>query len=90
MDKSDFDPSGKFCRVCGIELPLGRLKYSNSLTCVNCSDTERLAAFTVISSKTTYTELQFLDNGTVIKLHKAQYRRGQSPGAGMRGTAKLY
>jgi len=90
MSKSDFDRSGKFCKSCGVELPVGRVKYSKALTCVKCSDTQKLSAFPVISGKTTYSEIQFLDQDSANKLHKAQYRRGQSPGYGMKGTSKLH
>lgn len=86
----DFEPSGKHCTSCGDELTVGRVKYSKSDKCVQCSDTQRVGVFPVISGKNTYSELQFTDAETARKLHRAQHRRGQSPGAGMKGAAKLH
>ena len=86
---SDLKPSGTYCTACGDELTIGRVKYSRSDKCVRCSDTKRVGAFTVISGKNTYSEIQLLEPEVAAKLHRAQYRQGQSPGYGMKGTAKL-
>lgn len=86
----DLQPSGKFCTKCGTELTVGRVKYGKSDKCVKCSDTQRVGAFPIISGKNTYSEIQLLEPEVARKLHKAQHRRGQSPGAGMKGASKLY
>jgi RNA polymerase-binding transcription factor DksA len=74
----------KFCK-CGKEIPEGRLKaLPNATTCVECSTSEKKAGFRIISGKTEYSELQIVSQETFQKLTKAQARKGQSPGAGIR------
>ena len=86
----DLLPSGRYCTACGDELTIGRVKYSKSDKCVQCSDTSRIGAFPVISGKTTYSEIQLVSPEVARKLHRAQHRCGQSPGAGMKGQSKLH
>lgn len=55
----------KNCIICGEEIPAGRLKaLSNTETCVKCSDVGRKKGFPVITSKTTYSELDIVDEHT--------------------------
>lgn len=59
----------KTCIICGEEIPLGRLKaLPNTNTCVSCSDVSRKKGFKVITGKTTYSELDIVDEDTYKKL----------------------
>lgn len=77
-----------YCTKCGNVIPQGRIDaLPNIKTCVDCADTQKVGVFTVISGKNTYSELQVVSQETAKLLNAKQYRRGQSPGSGMRGTA---
>jgi hypothetical protein len=65
------------CINCGIEIPEGRLKaIPGTQTCVSCSDTAKVAGFRVITGKSTYTEMQIVDQKKWIELNMKQQRRG--------------
>jgi len=75
----------KYCIKCGKQIPEGRVKAIHSVkTCVQCSNTEKVAGFRVIQGKTEYSQLQIVSQDTYQRLTKAQSRKGQSPGAGVR------
>ena len=46
-------------KLCGNEIPEGRIKGKCD-TCVECSKTDRVVGFRVISGKNTYTELDIV------------------------------
>ena len=51
-----------YCITCGAEIPEGRLNaIPGCMTCVNCSIVGKKKGFRVISSKTTYHELDIVD-----------------------------
>jgi hypothetical protein len=65
------------CIKCNKEIPAGRLKaLPNTKVCVACSDTSKVAGFRVITGKSTYTEMQIVDQDTYNKLSKLQQRYG--------------
>lgn len=75
----------KYCKVCGEEIPQGRLKaLPTATTCVNCSTSEKKAGFRLITGKTEYSELQIVDQETFRELTAKQARKGQSPSAGVK------
>jgi hypothetical protein len=77
-----------YCVKCGNTIPKGRIDaLPNTKTCVACADTQKVGVFTVISGKNTYSEIQIVSQETAKLLNAKQARRGQSPGAGMRGTS---
>lgn len=79
------------CNKCGKEIPVGRLEVlPNTKTCASCSSTEKVGVIQVITGKTTYSDLQFVDQKTAHRINKAMRRSGQSPNSGMKGTAKLW
>ena len=76
---------------CGATVPDARIKALNLKpaqppTCINCAGkyTQRVAGFPLITGKNTYTELQLVTQDQAAMLFKAQERKGQSPGAGIR------
>jgi hypothetical protein len=46
--------SFKYCKVCGTEIPVGRVKLGYVTTCVNHSSAERYTAFISANQKTDY------------------------------------
>jgi len=46
--------SFKYCKVCGTEIPLGRVKLGYGTTCVNHSSAEKYTAFIAADQKTDY------------------------------------
>jgi RNA polymerase-binding transcription factor DksA len=53
----------KICKVCGNFIPEGRIKaIPNTQTCIDCSDTDKKKDFTVITGKTTYSEIDIVDD----------------------------
>lgn len=61
----------KYCVVCGEEIPEGRIKVlPNAETCVKHSGVEKKKGFVVISGKTTYSELDIVDDNTYKTLSK--------------------
>jgi len=72
------------CLGCGEDIPEGRLKaLPKTQHCVNCSTTEKVAGFRVITGKTTYTELQIVTQKKFNELNRKQKRIGSSPGMGI-------
>ncbi|HSZ25488.1 MAG TPA: TraR/DksA C4-type zinc finger protein [Cytophagaceae bacterium] len=67
----------KNCISCGKEIPELRLKVlPNSKTCVQCSNTGKVAGFPVITNKTSYSELQIVAQETATELYAKQDRKG--------------
>jgi Prokaryotic dksA/traR C4-type zinc finger len=65
------------CIHCGNQIPEARIKaLPNAKTCVNCSETSRVYGFAVVSSKTTYSEIQIVSEETAQELYKKQDRTG--------------
>ena len=65
------------CISCGKEIPDLRLKAAPGVkTCINCSDTSRVAGFPIVSGKTTYSELQIVTQETAEELYEKQNRKG--------------
>jgi hypothetical protein len=65
------------CIVCGNEIPAMRLNaLPTTKTCVQCSGTERVAGFAVITNKTTYSEIQLVSQETAQELYHKQDRKG--------------
>ena len=46
--------SFKYCKVCGKEIPLGRVKLGYKSTCVNHSSAEKYTAFIAADQKSDY------------------------------------
>lgn len=67
----------RICISCGKEIPEQRLKIlPNSKTCVQCSETAKVAGFPLITNKTTYSELQIVPQETAQELYIKQDRKG--------------
>lgn len=65
------------CRACGDEIhPLRLNALPETRVCQHCSQTARVAGFTVITGKTTYAEIQVVDQETADRLHRLQDRKG--------------
>ena len=80
--------SDKFCK-CGSRIEQARLNATKGsaktcIKCMNSNDVNRKKAIPIISGKTEYSALNFVDEETAIRLHNAQSRAGQSPGSGMK------
>lgn len=87
---SDLKPSEYKCKNCGDAISIGRIKYSNDKKyCTKCANVSRIACIPIINGKTGNT-IQLVDQETSIRINKAMERKGQSPGAGMKGTSKLW
>ena len=72
------------CIKCNNEIPELRLKaLPTAKTCIACSQTNRVAGFPIISSKTTYSELQIVSQETADTLYAKQERKGSRPSDGM-------
>jgi len=55
----------RYCIHCNESIPDGRIKaLPNVKTCVNCSNTGKKLGFSVITGKTTYSELDIVDENT--------------------------
>lgn len=65
------------CVKCGNEIPELRLKaLPQAKTCVECSETSRVAGFPLITGKTTYSELQIIPQEKAEELYEKQNRKG--------------
>lgn len=65
------------CVVCEAEIPAKRVEIlPNAKTCVNCSSTARVAGFPLITSKTSYSELQIVSQEVADELYGKQERKG--------------
>jgi hypothetical protein len=67
----------KICSRCGKAIPEPRLKaLPTAKTCVDCSQTSRVAGFPIVSGKTTYSELQIVSQEQADELYQKQERKG--------------
>jgi len=65
------------CIKCQKAIPELRLKaLPNTKTCLECSDTTRVAGFPIVSGKTTYSELQIVSSEKAEELYHQQNRTG--------------
>lgn len=65
------------CKICDEEIPTLRLKaLPNVKTCISCSSTARVAGFPIITSKTSYSELQIVSQEIAQELYEKQERKG--------------
>lgn len=65
------------CIACEKEIPQLRLKaLPNVKTCIDCSGTERIAGFPLITGKNSYSELQLVSQETAKELYAKQDRKG--------------
>ena len=83
MDKfvSALDAHGNpiLCKVCKEPIPEARLKaLPTASTCIACSQTGRVAGFALITSKTSYSEIQLVSQETAQELYAKQDRKGGS------------
>lgn len=77
-----------FCK-CGkaIEKPRLEATKGRATTCISCMhshDVGRVAGLPLHTGKTTYSDLQLMDQETAQRLYHMQERKGQSPGNGIR------
>ena len=73
------------CKHCSNQIPEGRLKILQfTQTCVNCSTTPKVGGHTVISGKTTYSEIQIVDQETASDLARMQSRKGFGVATGVK------
>jgi len=65
------------CKVCGSAIPEQRLRaLPHTKVCVACISAQRVAGFQVITSKTSYAELQLVEQATAQELYAKQDRKG--------------
>lgn len=65
------------CTICDAEIPAQRIvALPNAKTCVHCSSTARVAGFPLITSKTSYSELQIVSQEIAEELYGKQERKG--------------
>jgi len=70
----------KYCVVCNEEIPEGRLKsLPNVDTCVEHSNVKKKLGFSVITGKTTYSELDIVDEKLYKKLKSLDRKRITRP-----------
>jgi hypothetical protein len=73
------------CIHCNQQIPAARLKaLPGTKTCIACSATGRVAGFPLITGKTTYSQLQIVDQNTAEELYAKQERKGSKPGEGIK------
>jgi hypothetical protein len=69
----------KYCIICNEIIPEGRiLALPNVETCVEHSDVKKKLGFSVITSKTTYSELDIVDEKTYKNLKKLDKNHSHS------------
>ena len=67
------------CQNCQQPIPEARRKaLPGARTCIDCSQTGRKAGFPIISGKTSYSELQLVDQELAQELYAKQDRKGGS------------
>lgn len=67
------------CHSCQQPIPAARLAaLPGTRTCIQCSNIGRKAGFPIISGKTSYSELQLVDQETAQELYAKQDRKGGS------------
>jgi len=65
------------CLICDKDIPELRLQaLPGTKTCIECSQAARVAGFPLISGKTTYSELQIVNQETAEELYGKQERKG--------------
>lgn len=65
------------CHACGEPIAPQRLKaLPNTKVCVACSQAQRVAGFQVISGKTSYSELELVQQDKAQELYAKQDRKG--------------
>lgn len=65
-----------FCKKCGDKIPQGRLDIlPNTTTCVSCSDTSKWYVRSVITGKTTYSEVEVIKDSQVAESLKIMDQR---------------
>ena len=70
----------KYCIVCNEPIPDGRVKaLPNVETCVEHSEAKKKLGFSVITSKTTYSELDIVDEKTYNELNRLDRKRITQP-----------
>lgn len=70
------------CVRCGYPIPQARLAaLPNARTCINCSQTQRVAGFPIITGKTEYSALQIVSQEDARRLQRMQARRGTGASA---------
>lgn len=73
------------CIKCQNQIPEARLKaLPSAKTCVQCSDTSRVACHTVITGKTEYSSIQIVDQETADRLYRMQSRKGFGVATGVK------
>lgn len=66
-----------FCTICENEIPKLRLQaLPGTKTCIDCSSTNRIAGFPLITGKNSYSELQLVDQEKAEELYAKQDRKG--------------
>ena len=69
----------RHCQHCQQTIPEARLAaLPGTHTCIACSQTGRKAGFPIISGKTSYSELQLVDQDLAQELYAKQDRKGGS------------
>lgn len=70
----------KYCKVCGEVIPEGRVKaLPNATTCVEHSEAKKKLGFSVITGKTTYSELDIVDEKQYKNLKSLDRKRITQP-----------
>jgi transcription initiation factor TFIIIB Brf1 subunit/transcription initiation factor TFIIB len=70
----------KYCKICGEIIPEGRVKaLPNVETCVEHSEAKKKLGFGVITSKTTYSELDIVDEKQYKNLKSLDRKRITQP-----------
>jgi hypothetical protein len=65
------------CIKCNAEIPTKRLEIlPNTKVCVQCSEVNRVAGHPLITSKTSYSELQIVSQEVAKELFEKQDRKG--------------
>lgn len=73
-----------YCKLCNQPIPAARLAaLPAAKTCVQCSQTGRVAGFAIISGKTTYSELQIVPQDLANELYEKQDRKGAGVASGV-------
>ena len=66
----------KTCKICGKEISEGRLKaLPNTKTCVEHSEIKKKLGFRIITGKTTYSELDIVDDEIYNRLDEMDRKK---------------
>jgi len=89
MNKKEFlelkEPSDVLCTKCAKPMTKGRVLYSKSTKCIDCSETMKVEAVHEINGKTGNT-IQIVPAGTSASFNRLQNRKGGIVSAGVKGT----